>query len=508
MVSVDAGQWDETICTMLACQHPPCWEALRRVESGHPRTLLGAPGRHSAEYEGELPTLKIVNLPLNCSWREKIKCSESYGSISKTISSMKDNRSYLSNSTQNDILIPPVSVVSSERDPFPGLNSRIDSHTPHFLPMSFTCWRQAEKMQVTDVSEFAIHRLGYQLPCGNLVVRWIPSTRPKPLQPKKPATRAVIPSQRICVKDLLLESNLAFKEKRGEMKRKKSSKVPTGGQPYLLHLRKKKQVPADKSSPVGNGKNAKRSVLGKSQFSSYGLQLASVVPSQAESNSKMESRRGASLESKEKGAPPLFTVQKAPSLYRFEPKIPMKEECSRRTHRLLRVPSGGLVPRWHLMPGLVEQLDRADDPSHKMREGRGKTTQKFQEASAEDCRPPGAPETHPRKKQLVKSVECKSVRNNQLTVGYNNFVPWISRTESQFNQYRKPLASRKETPPPLRDSPPATLSSRRQPMEAPPGTLGQTLPQLQGHRLKKSVSCYHTKVGNTVTTSSLETWKS
>ncbi|XP_042334598.1 uncharacterized protein C9orf43 homolog [Sceloporus undulatus] len=364
--SAGAGRWDETVCDSLACQHPPCWEALRRVESGNPRPALAAPGRRSPPEDGgeqgpacqgalareagepswepdptwlrhpcsgELPTLKIVNLPLNCSWRERIKGSDSYGSISKAISSMKDDRSYFSSSPQNEPLMPPVSVLSSERDPFPGLNSRVDSQTPHFLPISLTCWRQAEKIQVTDISEFAIHRLGYQLPCGNLVVRWIPSTRPKPLRPQKPAARAVTPPQRMCVKDLLLESNLAFKEIQGEMVSEQT------------HSTEKKKNQA-KSPPE------------------------------------------ASLTSFISGGTSRFRL----------------------THQ-------GSVPSWHRMPGLMTQLDRADAPSHRTEGGKGKITRMFQESSTEGCRPPGPPETHPRKKQLVKSVECKNMRNNLLTVG-------------------------------------------------------------------------------------------
>ncbi|XP_062815529.1 uncharacterized protein C9orf43 homolog isoform X2 [Anolis carolinensis] len=357
MVEVDAEHWDETICDMMPCQHPLCWEALRRIESGNPRIALGpppSPERESPDCEGELPTLKIVDLPLNCPRRQRITCSKSYGSVSKTVSHMKDTRSYFSNSATNDTWMPPVSVMSSERNHFPGLNSRVDSHTPHLSPISFDCWRQVEQIQVMDISELTAQGLDCQLPYGNLIVQWIPPKWPSRLQSKKPPARAAASSQRICVKDLALESTLSFKDSQVK-RRKKSSKVPTGGQPYLLHLRRNKRVPTDSSSPSGKGEEATDGALRTSQFSFCCLPLAPLAAPHKEVDPETKSRKEASFESKKKAAPPLIVLQKAPSVYRFEAKFPVKERCSRRIPGQLRVPPEGSGSLWHPMPDLGEK---------------------------------------------------------------------------------------------------------------------------------------------------------
>ncbi|XP_061459580.1 uncharacterized protein C9orf43 homolog isoform X2 [Rhineura floridana] len=460
MVSIDASQWDETICDMIACQHPPCWEAMRRIEKGHPRILLRtlvSPGRDSPESEDELPTLKIVNLPLNYSQRERI-CAESFGSISKTISNIKDARRYFFNSTLNDALIPAVSGLSSERNPFPGLNSRMESHTPHFTPISFTCLRQAEKIQVTDLGEFAVHRLYTNQPTyGNLVVRWVPDVRHRHQQAEKLAARVVTPARRMCVKDLALESILSFKDKK-ETRRKKSNKVPTGGQPYLLHLRKRQKVPANKSSPVHKETDPRESLIRQKQFSPSHLLLAPLAPPHVKCLLNLENSREGLWASKENLSPP-FTVQKAPSLYRLETKIPVKGKFPRRIPSQLKVALRDSVVFRHLMPTLAKQLDGSDSLCD---EGGGllDKVQLFQEGSAEGGS--GGPEMPPvtaaERTPSMKFVEYKSNRATLYMEGCDNFAPRISRMESKYSHYCKHLASRKESL--LTQSDPSAVISR------------------------------------------------
>ncbi|XP_063000707.1 uncharacterized protein C9orf43 homolog [Elgaria multicarinata webbii] len=445
MVTVSAGQWDETICNMVACQHPPCWEAMRRIESGHPRILLRAldsSEKDSSESEDELPTLKILNLPLNYSQRERFKCVESFGSISKTISSIKDAKSYFSNTTLNDTVMHPISVMSSERNPFPGLNSRMDSQTPHFTPLSFTCLRQAEKIQVTDLGEFAVHRLGYQPAYENLIVRWVPDIRHRHMRLEKPASRGVTPTQRMCVKDLALESMLSFKEKK-ETKRKRSNKVPTGGQPYLLHLRRSQKIPDSISSLVGKARNPKQSPIQKRPFSPCHMHLAPIIPPQNEGTLYLENRRGVLPENKEKLAPP-FTVQKAPSLYRFETKIPMKGRGLRRTPGQLKFALGGSEVFRRPMPSRTEQLNAADAQCHTGGGLPEKSQQPQKASAADDCSPLMLLMTAARRKSSVKFMEYKSNLANVSTEGYDNCIPRMSRTESKYNQYCKQLTGRKE----------------------------------------------------------------
>ncbi|XP_039200869.1 uncharacterized protein C9orf43 homolog [Crotalus tigris] len=332
------GQWDETICNMIACQHPPCWESMRRIESGHPHILLKniiIPGKDSPAFEGKLPTLKIVDLPLHYPQRERVKCVGSFGSSSKTISSSKEAKNCFSNSTLNDGWIPPISVLSSERNPFPGLNSRMASQTLHFPPISFTCLRQPEKMQVTDLAEFVVHRLGSQPACGNTIVRWVPDMRPRFLQSENGRVKA--PPERVCVKDLALESLLSLQDHLGT-KRKKSNTVPTGGQPYFRHLRRN-QKSNNKSSSVGHQRNADDSLLRTRQHPVPTLRLLL----QNEEGVTRERKRGkALLETKETLAAP-FIVQKAPSFDPPEAKIPVKDKDSgRRLGRRPTTISGGL----------------------------------------------------------------------------------------------------------------------------------------------------------------------
>ncbi|XP_058014940.1 regulator of G-protein signaling 3 isoform X5 [Ahaetulla prasina] len=442
------GQWDETICNMIACQHPPCWESMRRIESGHPHIFLKnvvIPGRNSPASEDKLPTLKIVDLPLHYSGREQVKYVGGFDSSSKTISRSKGARNSFSNCILNDGWIPPISVLrsanldflymclwddryraafckkasphippglckiffhrshlvngtgqavyahacnhtearqnscagfvpsawpplcvsfyvhfSSERNPFPGLNSRMESQSLHFPPISFTSLRQPEKMQVTDLTEFGVQRLGSQAACGSTVIRWVPDMRPRFLQSENSNGRVKAPPQRICVKDLALESLLSLKDHQGT-KRKKSNKVPTGGQPYFRHLRRNQK--SNKLSSVGQQRNMDDSLLRTRKHPVPSLHLLL----QNEEGVTQESKRGrALLETKEKLAAP-FLVQKVPSFDRSEAKNPMKDKHSGRSLGCQpKIISGGSLVLRYLM---VEQL--GDAGNHQDKKGGG-----------------------------------------------------------------------------------------------------------------------------------------
>ncbi|XP_051787811.1 uncharacterized protein LOC114657074 isoform X5 [Erpetoichthys calabaricus] len=65
---------DETCCFLALCQHPSCWEAMRRIERGAPRYKTPkAAHQELKEAKGDpLPTLKILNIgndELGCSTR-------------------------------------------------------------------------------------------------------------------------------------------------------------------------------------------------------------------------------------------------------------------------------------------------------------------------------------------------------------------------------------------------------------------------------------------------------
>ncbi|KAM3825562.1 regulator of G-protein signaling 3-like isoform 2-T2 [Vipera latastei] len=395
------GQWDETVCNMIACQHPPCWESMRRIESGHPHLLLKniiIPGRDSPASEGKLPTLKIVDLPFHYPRRERVTCVGSFDSSSKTISSSKEAKNCFSNSTLDDGWILPISVLSSERNPFPGLNSRTASHSLHFPPIRFTCLRQPEKMQVTDPAELVVHRLGSQPACGNTIVQWVPDMRPRFLQSEN--GRVQEPPQRICVKDLALESLLSLEDHQGT-KRKKSNKVPTGGQPYFHHLRRN-QKSNNKSSSVGHQRNAEDSLLRRRQHPAPALHLLL----QNEEGVTQERRRGrALLGTKEKLAAP-FIVQKAPSFNRSEAKVPVKDKDSGRSlGRQPKIVSGGSLV---LRRPIVEQL--GDGGNHQDKKGGGllEHSQMPPESAARNCKLQTSPRIFAKRKSCVKLMEYKS----------------------------------------------------------------------------------------------------
>ncbi|XP_013921769.1 PREDICTED: uncharacterized protein C9orf43 homolog [Thamnophis sirtalis] len=333
------AQWDETICNMIACQHPPCWESMRRIESGHPHLLLKnvvRPGKDSPASEGKLPTLKIVDLPLHYPRREQFKCLGSFEFNSKTISSSKEARNCFSKSILNNDWIPPISVLSSEKNHFPGLNSRMESQSLHFPPISLTSSRQPEKMQVTDLSEFVVQRLGSQAPCGSTVFRWVPDMRPRFLQSGNPSGREKATPPKICVKDLALESLCSLQDHQGT-KRKKSNKIPTGGQPYFRHLRRN-QKSNNKSSSVGQQRSMDDSLLGTRKHPLPALHL---LLQNAEGLTQESKRARALLETKEKLAAP-FIVQKAPRFNLSEAKIPIKDkDPGRSLGRQPKIISGG-----------------------------------------------------------------------------------------------------------------------------------------------------------------------
>ncbi|XP_070614466.1 LOW QUALITY PROTEIN: regulator of G-protein signaling 3-like [Erythrolamprus reginae] len=408
------GQWDETICNMIACQHPPCWESMRRIESGHPHILLqqnvAIPGRHFPASENKLPTLKIVDLPLHYPQREGVKCVGGLDSSSKTISSGKEARNCSSNSILNDSWIPPISVLSSERNPFPGLNSRMESQSLHFPPIALTSWRPPEK--VADISKFVVQRLGSQPACGSTVIRWVPDMRPRFLQSENPHGRAKEPPQRICVKDLALESLLSFKDHQGP-KRKKSNKVPTGGQPYFRHLRRNQK--SNKSSPVDQGRSTAGGFLRtrKHQAPTRHLLL------QSEGAVTQESRRGgggggrAPLGSKQTLAAP-FVVQKAPSFDRSESKIPTEDKGSGRS--LGRQPriivSGGSLVLRHLR--VVEQLGGAGSHPEKKGGGLPVHSQMAAVSAAGNCKLQASPRMFAKRRSCV---QCAAYKGNMARLG-------------------------------------------------------------------------------------------
>ncbi|XP_062447313.1 uncharacterized protein C9orf43 homolog [Rhea pennata] len=133
MMTTDVSQWDETICDEVLCQHPQCWDTLRRIEEGRPRIRLrnsDSISRMFLESEDEFPTLKILNMPTSQSLRRCIRCSKCHRTFSISAAPSLLN-SVLQESSNED------SIVSSERPIFPGLNSAAGSNVISPRQMSF-----------------------------------------------------------------------------------------------------------------------------------------------------------------------------------------------------------------------------------------------------------------------------------------------------------------------------------------------------------------------------------
>ncbi|XP_077162157.1 uncharacterized protein C9orf43 homolog isoform X2 [Paroedura picta] len=448
MVTTDINQWDETICNMIACQHPPCWEAMQRIEKGQPRTLIknfNVIERRFPEIEDELPTLKIFNLPLNYSYRRRIKHARS----SSSIISIKDSSNYPTSPTMIEAFVPPISVLSSERNPFPGLNSRVETHTPYYTPVSLTSLKQVEKIQVTDLSELVAPKLGYQPTYGNLIVRWIPDIRHKLLQSERPSARTRTPAQRMCVKDLALESLLSIKNGTETQcpnlhNRKKSNKVPTGGQPYLLHLRRNPKIPINKaSSPTDKERKTVERPAGKRKFFPQQLQLSPLADMQRKNAIHLENKRRVFQSSREF---PLI-VQ----------KVPVKERSLARLQSQFQVSLEGSGVTKHFVSPLAQQLSTTS-LTFQTSEACGQKSEREnllcktwlpQESSAEqvylpECRPQTSQGATNRRKASLKFMEYKSNRASLFLEGYDSGIHQMSKSESKYKQYCKQIIIRKE----------------------------------------------------------------
>nr|XP_013801159.1 PREDICTED: uncharacterized protein C9orf43 homolog [Apteryx mantelli mantelli] len=186
MMTADVSQWDETICDKVICQHPQCWDTLRRIEEGHPRICLrnsDSISRMFLESEDEFPTLKIVNMPPSQSLRRCVRCSKCPRTFSISAAPSLLN-SMLQGSSDED------STVSSERPVFPGLNSAAGSNVISPRQMSFMvlnnigkaspfdhCQKQDtelhrplfDPLRVFHFPEIAPPKQGYCSESGNLI---------------------------------------------------------------------------------------------------------------------------------------------------------------------------------------------------------------------------------------------------------------------------------------------------------------------------------------------------
>ncbi|XP_034607827.1 uncharacterized protein C9orf43 homolog [Trachemys scripta elegans] len=476
MVTADDSQWDETICDMAVCQHPQCWDTIRRIEQGHPRVRLrnfdSLCRASSLESKDELPTLKIINFPSSCSPRGRIRCSN----CNRTISTFTALESSFSPSSLYETSVYDFSdrnsEVSSERTHFPGLNSVVESHTIPQTEMSFTYLNRVGNLQVVDLSEVAASKQDYRPDSGNLIVKWVPNIHRKSQRPEVEAVTELKPLRRVCVKNLASENLFSLKERQRkgrdlDIKRKKSKKVPSGGQPYqLLTNRSQKMNLVTKkiksvTSHRGDSSAAKEGKPKDSQIknrysSPRHPQTATIVELQDPGALQLGNRRVDVPDATEKHTHPLL-VQKIPVVNLKEQGL---ERISNRPY--LRKPFEGSLGMKRHETKLEQQPGYAEAGPIVL------TTQ-----SLESCMLDGTEEASANKKQLSQkpSAERESQQREEPRqqhvglgkrrssgmyvlyknstaslalegVGENGYV--LSRPETQYEMYCKRLASRKE----------------------------------------------------------------
>ncbi|XP_064379674.1 uncharacterized protein C9orf43 homolog isoform X2 [Dromaius novaehollandiae] len=344
MMTADVSQWDETICDKVICQHPQCWDTLRRIEEGHPRIRLrnsDSVSRMFLESEDEFPTLKIVNMPPSQSLRRFVRCSKCHRTFSISAAPSLLNP-VLQESSDED------STVSSERPIFPGLNSAAGLNVISPRQMSFMvlnntgkaspfdhCQKQDtelrrplfDPLRVFHFPEIAPPKQGYCSESGNLIVKWVPNKHRKSQKPGLQAVSELKPVRQICVKDLPSESLSDLKEVQNrrqgaDMRRMKSGKIPAGGQPSLVYPKRSQILSCPSETKLllnykTEGFADKDGVL--SQSCPGQLQIATIVELQDEGGLKLMNRPPGLSHAKPTSFRPLL-VQKAPVMVNLKEK--------------------------------------------------------------------------------------------------------------------------------------------------------------------------------------------
>ncbi|XP_025905427.1 uncharacterized protein C9orf43 homolog [Nothoprocta perdicaria] len=353
-MAADVSQWDETICDKALCQHPQCWDTLRRVEEGHPRirfTNSRSISRMLMGSEDVFPTLKIVNVPPGQSLRRCIRCSRCHRtfSISAAPSPL--------NSVPQDGLGED-SAVSSERPVFPGLNSTAGSNE-----MSFVVLSNIGRLRMFPFPEIAPPKQGCSSESGNLIVKWVPSKHRPCQKAGQQALPELKPVRQISVKDLASESLIDLKEVQSQgadLRRTKSKKTLAGGQRNLSYP-KRSQLLSYPSKTTKSLVDCKTEGFAEedgilSQSCPERLQIANIVELQDEGALKLMNRQPGFPHAKSKSSRPLL-VQKAPVMVNLKEKNAQGIKTSQYMKKPIKIKTRpGRVPL-RLLSKLEEQLD-------------------------------------------------------------------------------------------------------------------------------------------------------
>ncbi|KAM9066892.1 uncharacterized protein C9orf43 homolog isoform 2-T2 [Sarcophilus harrisii] len=232
----DLSQLDETTCSQLVCQHPHCWAAIRRLQRGHPR-ILQPISRAPKKSEDELPTLKIVDLSLPDSFILAKRISDSVPFFKHPPSLSGDSK------VESDL-------QSSVEESFLGFRSLRDFHGKGFGQNR----RKPAKLPVLNLNSTYIPK---SPDGGNLVMVWIPDEPVKYKRPDQKRRTKLSPDKAsIPLKNSKAISSLEGISKKAAHKKKKTTQVPTGGQPcsaQLIHRWLKVLPPSPVTMPSNMG---------------------------------------------------------------------------------------------------------------------------------------------------------------------------------------------------------------------------------------------------------------
>nr|XP_020821155.1 uncharacterized protein C9orf43 homolog isoform X2 [Phascolarctos cinereus] len=233
----DVSEWDETTCPHLVCQHPQCWATVRRLQRGHPR-ILQPISRAPKKSEDGLPTLKIVDLSLPDSSILAKRITDSVPFFKHPTSLIGDSKFELD--LQSSLEGPHLLGLKSLRG-FHGQGVAQKSRKPVKLPVL--------NLNATHLPKCPDGR--------NLVMVWIPNEqvkRKKPDQNYRTNLFRLSPDKKSFV-PLKISKIIPCQEwisKRESQKKKKSTEIPTGGQPcssQLMHRWLKVPPPSPDTPP-------------------------------------------------------------------------------------------------------------------------------------------------------------------------------------------------------------------------------------------------------------------
>ncbi|XP_067825514.1 uncharacterized protein [Heptranchias perlo] len=237
---------DETLCDSVVCQHPLCWETMRRLERGLPRLGLRSVPKIPPESEDELPTLSILELP---QWNADKVIDVPDLLSRKTTASSQPFETARPSSPQSISMMG--SSVEGSLDYLRFIRSR--SYSPGTRIHSAS-------LRKVDMMELQQH----PSPCDQYPEKtmfiWVPNYQNQRKWQRK-REQSTIAAQFVTITDISFQgqpyeqlAGLSTKQKHGQkMKKKVKNKVPTGGQPYTFHARQQQSLRRwkDTTRPMG-----------------------------------------------------------------------------------------------------------------------------------------------------------------------------------------------------------------------------------------------------------------